>query len=261
MAHKKTLEEHIEYLHETVKLSLWVIADWKNKHPEEDIIWTIHERTALVNHTIFNPSTLFDYPTFAGYEWPIMREKLRDLYERDNDPDSFEKRGYELLKPYIDGRAEQDLENLHDGESFKQYNSSWIRYDLEKKDDPEGYIEIHMANSLYPESFLANKEYFNEKLKEAVQDMEKHGFKGIWTKSWLNDLPAWQRFMPEAWNNSITDRNWDIEWHLGFWGQFLTANQCFNTRLAAKYRKNGQVPFPMSIARASLDDFKKKLGM
>lgn len=261
MAHKKTLEEHIKYLEETVKLSLWITADWKNKHPREDFVWIVHERTALLNHTTFNPASLFDFPTFAGEEWPEFRLILRDLYESDNDPDSFEKRAYELIKPYIAGRAERDLEELNSGDSFSQYNNSWIRYDVNKKDDPEGYIEIHMANSLYPKSFLADTEYFNGKLKEAIIDIEKHGFKGIWTKSWLNDLPAWQRFMPKEWNDSIHDRDWNIEWHLGFWGQFLTANQCFNSKLAEKYRRDGKVPFPMSKARASLKAFKEKLGM
>lgn len=258
MPKKKTLEEHIYYLHETVKLSLWVVADWKNRHPKEDIIWTIHERTALVNHTTFNPSSLFDYPTFVGSDWPELRLILRDLYESDNDPNSFEKRGYELLKPYIDGRAERDLEAINKENPFEQYNDSWCRYDLKQEGD---YLEIHMANTLYPKSFLADKDYFNNKLKEAVLDAEKHGFKGLKTKSWLNDLPIWQNFMPKEWNDSIYDRNWDIEWHLGFWGQFLTANQCFNRRLAEKYRKTGRVPFPMSQAKASVEAFKEKLGI
>lgn len=258
MANKKTLEEHKAYLHEAVKLSLWVIADWKNGHPQEDIIWTIHERTALVNHTIFNPSSLFDYPTFIGEDWPELRLILRELYESDNNPDSFEKRGYELLKPYIDGRAERDLENINCDNPFTQYNDSFIRYDLAKKED---YLEIHMANTLYPNSFLADSEYFNDRLKRAVLDAEKHGFKGLKTKSWLNDLPAWQRYMPEEWNSSISDRNWDIEWHLGFWGQFLTANQCFNRSLGKKFRETGKIPFPMSIAHASIKAFKEKLGI
>lgn len=258
MPEKKTLEEHITYLNETVKLSLWVIADWKNKHPKEDIIWTIHERTALVNHTTFNPSSLYDYPTFTGYEWPQMRLKLRALYEEDNNPDSFEKRGWELLKPYIDGRAERDLELINGDDPFSQYDNSWVRYDLKQKED---YLEMHMANALYPNSFLSDDDYFYDKLKKAVLDAEKHGFKGFWTKSWLNDLPAWQKKMPQEWNDSITERNWDIEWHLAFWGQFLTANQCFNTKLGQKFRETGKVPFPMSKAQASIESFKDFLGL
>ncbi len=261
MAKNKTLEEHIEYLKQTVRLSLWIAADWKNKNPNEDFIWILHEGTALVNHTTFNPGFIFDFPTFEGESWPNMRLKLRELYEADTDPESFEERAYKLLEPFIEGRAEKDNAALHDGEAFNQYNSSWIRYDLTKKDDPEGYIEIHMANSLYPGSFLADTEYFNSKLKEAIIDIEKHGFKGLWTKSWLNDLPAWQRFMPKEWNESIHDRDWDIEWHLGFWGQFITANQCFNIKLGNRYRKDGKVMFPMSKARASLESFKKNLDL
>ena len=256
MLEKKTLEEHINYLHETVKLSLWVVKEWKERHPEEDIIWTIHNRTALVNHTIYNPSTLFDYPTFKDEKWPEIRVKLREIYE--SDPKTFETNGYELIKPYINGRAKRDLDEINGEDAFSQYSNSWIRYDLTVKED---YMEIHMANSLYPKSFLGDREYFNSKLKEAVLDAEKHGFKGLRTKSWLNDLPAWQKYMPKEWNDSICERNWDIEWHLGFWGQFLTANQCFNSKLAQKFKDDRKIPFPMSDAQASVKAFKDLLGL
>ncbi len=258
MHKNKTLEEHIYYLQETVKLSLWVIADWKNKHPEEDIIWTMDERTALVNHTTFNPSTPFDYITYKGDQWPKMRLKLRELYEEDNNPDSFEKSGFELLKSFIKDRARGDLDELHSKESFKQFDGTWVRYDISSKDE---YLEIHMANTLYPKSFLADNEYFNKGLIQAVRAAENSGFKGLKTKSWLNDLPIWKSKMPKEWNDSITNRNWDIEWHLGFWGQFLTANQCFNSRLGEKFRKTGKLPLPMSNAKASVDAFKKHLGL
>lgn len=251
---KKTLEQHREYLKECVKLSLWVIADWKNKHPQEDIIWTIHERTALVNHTVFNPETLYDFPTYKGNEWPKLRLKLRSIFEENSDIKNFEEKGYKLLEPYIFGRAESDLNGINSGSP-----SSWIRYDVtDRKSD---YLEIHMQNSLYPKSFLADESYFNEKLKIAVLDAEKHGFKGLWTCSWLNDLPSWQKRMPQEWTDSIENRRWDIEWHLGFWGQFLTANQCFNHKLAAKFRETGKIPYPMSRASASLDVLKKHLGI
>lgn len=256
---KKTLEEHIDYLEETVKLCLWVAADRKNRHPNEDFIWILHERTCLVNHTIFNPKSLYDFPTYEGPEWPQMRYKLRSLYEDDSSPEIFEKRGFELLKPYISPRAEDDLTALNTRDESDPFAKTWIRYDLTKKDDPMGYIEIHMANSLYPHSFLGDKEYFNSKLIEAIKDIESNGFKGIWTKSWLNEHPVWQNLMPDEWNNSITKREWDIEWHLGFWGQFLTSNQCFNKKLGEKYRKDGKLPYPMSTARASLKAFKELL--
>lgn len=254
MLEKKTLEEHIEYLNETVKLSLWVIATWKNKNPQEDFIWIIHERTPLVCHTTFNPKTLYDFPNFEGEEWPKIRLQLRDIYERDNDANNFEKAGYKLLKPYIEARAVKDLEGINNNSR----PDSWIRYDIKSKEE---FLEIHMENSIYPKSFLAEEDYFYDKLKIAVSDAEKHGFKGIRTISWLNDLPAWQKKMPKEWNESIHGRMWDIEWHLGFWGQFLTANQCFNHRAANKFRETGKVNFPMSKAQATIADFKRDLGV
>ncbi|MBN2617799.1 MAG: hypothetical protein JXR64_05740 [Spirochaetales bacterium] len=255
---KKTLEEHKEYLRECVKLSLWVIADWKNKNPQEDIIWTMDARTALVNHTILNPATLYDFPTYEGSKWPELKKELRAIYEENNDPNNFEEKGFKLLEPYIYGRAEEDLEGINGPDPFCQYKDSWARYDLTSKDE---YLEIHMANSIYPKSFLADEDYFFSRLKKVVLDAEAHGFKGLKTQSWLNELPSWKSKMPKEWNDSITNRRFDIEWHLGFWGQFLTSNQCFNKKLGDKFRETGVVPYPMSSAQCSIEGFNKHLGI
>lgn len=254
MAEQKTLEEHKEYLRETVKLSLWIIADWANKHPKDDFIKNIDERTPMVNHTVFNPKTLYDYPTFEGEEWPKIRKELYNLYKEESDPYKYQELAFTLVEPYIYERAERDLEGINT--PIDPQEKSWIRYDINRKEE---FLEIHMENTLYPESFLANDTYFYEKLKIAVDDAEKHGYKGLWTCSWLNDLPAWQKKMPQKWNSSIDKRIYDIEWHLGFWGQFLTANQCFNYRAAEKFRENGVVTLPMSLAQATIEDFREHL--
>ena len=135
---------------------------------------------------------------------------------------------------------------------------SWLRYDLSTKGES---LEIHMENSLYPNSFLSDNDHFYGKLKEGVLEAEKYGFKKFWTVSWLNDLPIWKKKMPDQWNKSISNRNWDIEWHLGFWGQFLTANMCFNFGTAKYLREKGKLMFPMSRAEATLDSFKKHIGV
>ncbi|MGL1891055.1 MAG: hypothetical protein OCD02_05475 [Spirochaetaceae bacterium] len=254
MHNKKTLKEHKEYLNETVKLSLWVAAEWKNREPNKDFTWILHERTPLVCHTEFNPKTIYDFPNFEGEKWPKLRLELEEIYNLDNDPKKFEISGFELLKPYIETRAKRDLVGINND---KYRPASWIRYDLSSKEE---FLEIHMENSLYPKSFLSDEKYFYNKLNIAVSEAEKAGFKGLRTVSWLNDLPAWQQKMPKEWNNSIHDRMWDIEWHLGFWGQFLTANQCFNHKAAAKFRETGKLTFPMSKAYATISDFKKILN-
>ncbi|QEN04679.1 hypothetical protein EW093_08160 [Thiospirochaeta perfilievii] len=250
---QKTLEEHKEYLRECTKLGLWAVADWVNKHPQEDIVEVLDERTAIVNHTVFNNKTLYDFPNFTGDEWPKLKEELKDIYKNSSNPSQFEELAFKIVEPYIYGRAEKDLQSINGGNS-----KSWVRYDLNKDEE---YLEIHMENSLYPKSFLADEKYFYDKLKIAVLDAEKSGFKGLWTCSWLNDLPSWQKLMPKEWNESINNRRWDFEWHLGFWGQFLTANQCFNYKLGKKFRETGKIPYPMSRAKASIEVFKKHLGI
>ncbi len=253
MPERKTLDEHRHYLQEIVKLSLWIVADWKNKNPKEDIIWTIQNRTPLLNQTTFNPCHLLSSPSEENKEWLLMRLTLRDLYEKNSEPTIFEERGYELLEPYISGRVETDMECYHE-ECEEDEDESWIRYDLTQKEE---FLEIHMQNSRYPHSFMSDKKYFYDKLTIALDDAEKHGFKGLRTYSWLNDQKTWHNLMPKEWNDSICDRSWDITWELGFWGQFLTSNNCFNNKAAQKLRGNGKVPFPMSRAQATIEAFRE----
>lgn len=77
---KKTLAEHIEYLEETVKLSLWAAAEWKKKKPDEEFAEIIYKRTSLVSHTSFNLGWLYDEPRVEGGDWPsIAFAKLEDF--------------------------------------------------------------------------------------------------------------------------------------------------------------------------------------
>ncbi|MCJ8314823.1 MAG: hypothetical protein HRU38_22060 [Saccharospirillaceae bacterium] len=254
MTKKKTLTEHKEYLRETVKLSLWIIADWANKHPENDFVKSIDELTPMVNHTIFNPIALYENPTFEGDDWPLLKQELFNCYKKESDPFRYQDLAFKLIEPHIDGRAEKDL--IHINKEIDTDKNSWITYDLSRSEE---YLEIHMENTLYPNSFLKDDTYFYSKLKIAVLEAEKNGYKGLWSCTWLNDLPTWQKKMPKQWNESIHNRMYDIQWHLGFWGQFLTARLCFNYTAATKFRETGVVEIPMSIARASIEDFKSFL--
>lgn len=249
MAEKKTLEEHREYLKEMIRLSLWFAADWKNKNPKEDFIHIIEERTNLVNMTDFNPAALFDYPTYKKEGgWPEVREKLCKINEETPEPWDFEERAYCFIEPFTGKRAEMDLEDLNSGNMFFQYENSCFRYDVTQKGE---YLEFHIANSLYPNSFLADKKFFFSRMKDMILDAEKYGFKGITTNTWLNELPAWQKMFPQEWRESVTDIKRDIDWALGYWGQFLTARQTYNSRLGEKLRSTGI--FPYALCRCRVD--------
>lgn len=251
MANIKTIEEHIFYLEETIKLSLWAIAIWKNEHPDEDIIYTIHERTPLLNHTIFNNGHTTDDPSFSDEKWSGLREELKKIYIKNSNPALFEKKGFELLQPYIMGRVERDMSDLNWIDDVQ--DGSWIKYDLNQKGE---YLEFHMENFKYPNSFLSDKTYFYNKLKEAVSEADENGFKGLWSRSWLNTYPNWIKLMPDEWNSSVREQSWDLKWDYGYWGQFITSNEGFNIRNGELFRKHGKIPYPCSYAEASIKSFK-----
>ncbi len=257
MPEKKTYDEHYIYLTEIVKLSLWIAADVKNKRPQEDFLWILDERTPLFSNTTFNKNHFFAREDFDTDEWMDMKKQLRAIYEKNSNPDTFEKMGINLLDKYIEPRVEKDFHDMnYEDPDDIEVEESWARYDTSIKEE---YMELHMENSLYPNSFLSDKTHFYKMLRIVVEDAEKAGYKGIYSGSWLNNYVGWTNLMPEEWNSSKYEQKDVIEWHLGFWGQFLRSNDTFNFKSSQYYRENGKVKYPEVSCRASIDSFKKLL--
>lgn len=254
MNKNKTVEEHKYYLNEIVKLSLWVLADYYNKNSVDDFLELIDRKTPLYYHTTFNKHHLLDDSKPKPDSWISIKTELHEILLENSDPEVFEKKGYELLKPFIDGRAERDVHDLHLVEPENEgVENSWVRYDVkEKKGDK---LELHIENSLYPNSFMSNKEYFYKMLKIAVDDAKKHGYKILWAHSWLNSYNKFLNLMPKSWKDSRSDIHYDINYHLGFWGQFFRANDTFNEGPAKYLRETGEIKYPTTYCEATVEEF------
>lgn len=253
MIQKKTVEEHKYYLNEIVKLSLWILADYYNKNKVDDFKELIDRKTPLYNHTTFNKHHLLDVSKPKPPIWDEIKVKLHNLILKNSDPKVFEQWGYELLKPYIDGRAERDIHNLHLIEPGEEdLEESWVRYDLDGKGDK---LELHIENSLYPKSFLSDKDHFYKMLRIAVNDAKKYGYKILCAHTWLNSYSKFLDLMPKEWNESRSDTHYDIWFHLGFWGQFFRSNDTFNEKTAAHLRKTGRIKYPTTYCEATVEDF------
>jgi len=77
--------------------------------------------------------------------------------------------------------------------------------------------------------------------------------------SWLNSHPRWLALFPQEWTDSLSPADCSVQWHLGFWGQFITARGTFHERNAAKFRDSGQMPFPYRTAYCTFNALRTHL--
>lgn len=234
----KTVEEHKFYLDEIVKLSLWVSAKFCNEHPSSDIYNELDKRTPIFNHTEFNKFHIFDTEQPKPKEWHDIKERLKSIYSENSTPETFEKLGYELLKPHIYGRVDMDIEDLYDYAESED-DESWLRYEIHGD-----RVELHFENSLYPDSFMGDNYHFYSKLNECLLAVKSKGAKILYAGSWLNSYNKFLDLLPPQWKSSRRNRKNEIEFHLGFWGQFLRSNESFNEINGAYLRENGKVKYP-----------------
>ena len=146
-----------------------------------------------------------------------------------------------MFRPSIDARCVRDYE---DKTSIRRYQCGCLRHDPEVLYPDQDALGFHIMNSLAPDSFLDHPDYvkhcFLQLLKIAE---EKFHVSHIQTCTWLNSVPKWLAFFPEEWKEKMSGEYKSVEWHYGFWGQFITGRGTFNEKHAAYLRRTCRFPF------------------
>ena len=106
----KTLAEHREYLHEIVKLQLFFVHLWLEKHPDDDFKWVLENRVNIYRKTDANPeSALPKVLRFDESPWADMVAAAKEIYlKRRDDRAGFEREAFEVFRPSLDRRSERD---------------------------------------------------------------------------------------------------------------------------------------------------------
>jgi len=259
MSKLKTESEHLEYLQSMIRLSLWFTAYWKNGHPDESIKDIIERRTLLINHTTFNDNPTYDnIKCSRPEELESMFNLITAEYETGIDPVEFECNAMKLLMAFINGRVASDMQEINATVINSPIEApSIFAYNLDSKEE---LLTFHLINTVYPVSFLNYPELFDRHLRTMVTVAEKAGFKGLDCVSWLNSSERFYDCFPKSWKASEAPA-WDQYWEgdLGLWGQFLTANGSFNSKIAEEFRATGKVKYNMTECGSTISEFKEFL--
>lgn len=255
----KTIEEHRDYLYGIVKLKLFFVHRFLAVHPDENFSNVIRNRVDIYRKTDANPEAL--NPTTLHFDenpWLEMENAAFDIYKKNiENASTFEESAFEIFKPSLDARCERDW---LDKSGLAGYQCGSIRYELKANDDKS--VGFHIANAVAPHSIFDDKNYLAKCLLDMCDAVEKQfDAKSIQTFTWLNSNKKWLEYFPAEWQNNLGEPNKNIQWHYGFWGQFISSRGTLNEKAANHLRQTNEMMFYPRLSSCTIESIRKHLEL
>lgn len=255
---KPSQSEHLEYLEKIVRLKLFYLHFRLKRHPEESFRFVLRNRVDIYRKTALNticglcPAVDFEQPA-----WRAMENAAEQVYLHcGDDAEQFEREAFQVFRSSIEERAALD------------YRATWMKRESpcgsivpeEKLQEDGKTLGFHIANSIAPRSFFQEPEFLHGCLLELVRYAEARHAEFLACSSWLNSHPRWLDCFPEEWTRGASLPESDVQWHYGFWGQFITARKTFHEKNAAYLRERREFRYPLRHCRCSLKSLKEFLS-
>jgi hypothetical protein len=258
----KTESEYRDYIHRITRLKLCFIWDWLRKHPDESFNSVLRNRVDIFRKTEFyDPSQMKqDSPDFNVPGWRKIEETLEKVFNKhmsDSSSELFEDEAMHALVPRLDSYVRKSYEKSLVPPVMK---CGSLNYHSPGADSPD-VIAVHIANALQPASIFDDPLYLPQCLRELMdRSSAEFSVSKLHCGSWLNSHPRWLALFPQEWTDSLGPQDHSVQWHLGFWGQFITAKGTFHERNALKFRSAGQMPFAYRTVDCSFESLRTHLA-
>ena len=235
----KTIEEHLEFLFSIVRLKLFFLARWQNTHPEEDFVSILRNRVDIFRKTDLNPEaqtpvgSYFDLP-----QWRKIEDRLHEIFLMVNKNEKmFEEWGFDLLRHHLENRCERDF---YDRSNLSGCQCGFLKHEPNVIEKYPNTLAFHIINDCRPNSFFDDPQHIRDCFIQLLDITENHFHATrITTVTWLNSVPKWLELFPAEWQEHFGPLNYNVAWHGGFWGQFVTARGTFNEKAGAYLRETG----------------------
>lgn len=254
-----TFIEFKESTYEMIRLSLWFVWHWKQAHPDETIESNLRNRVDIFRKMDLYESAMdSDNPPFDNTAWIDFENAVSEIYSATSlDDDTFVEKSFKIFKQSIDEAFDSRWIDFQKPISMK---CGSLTYHDSDKNNPS-MIAIHIANALAPASIFDDPLYLPGCLTNLMNRTEaEFGVDTIHCGSWLNSHPRWLELFPKEYHGNLSKPDEEIQWHLGFWGQFINASGGFHSRNAEKFRKTGTMPFAYRTSDCSFDLLREHLN-
>jgi len=257
---KKTYKEHRQYLHDIARLQLWFTWWWKQNNVDESFRLILRQRVDIYRKTNINKGTMNSKTDFENLEWLDLERQLAELYQKyssSGESSMFEDEAFLVVQATIDARSRRDYEERP---YVLDYQCGSLKYDKPGEEHPKR-VNFHIANAVSPQSIFADKKYLPQCFMDLMnKSAAEYGADSLCTNTWLNLHPRWLKLFPSEWTVNMKPENKNVQWHFGFWGQFITARGTFNTRLGRQLRETGEFPFWPRPSWCSFESLQKHLS-
>lgn len=253
-----TLEEHRDYLHKIVHLKLFFLHQWLEEHPTETFREVIRTRVDIYRKTNANPQTLNPSECFFdAAPWMTMENAAYECYRQNqNNRAAFEQQAFEVFRPSLDARCERDF---RDQARLAHYQCGSLRYETALSNDGVT-VGFHIANAICPNSIFEDPAYLPQCFARLLDAVEAMGARKIATSTWLNANLHWLSLFPPEWINHLSGPNTNVQWHYGFWGQFISARHGFNEKHGNYLRTTGEFPFYPRYSTCGTESMRKSIA-
>ncbi len=254
----KTIDEHRNYLYEIVKLKLFFLHGYLSEHPEENFRDVIRQRVDIYRKTDANFGPLTPQELFFNLEpWRSMESAAWVCFERNRgDKARFELEAFEIFRPSIERRCQRDFE---DKSSVGRYKDGCFRNDLNISCPDYQAVFFHIANDKVPDSIFDYPEHIKSSLFKLCDNVEALQAPNLATCTWLNGLTAFVKYFPTEWQENMQKPLENVEWHYGFWGQFISARGTFNAKYGRILRETGRLPYYPRMSWCSVKALREHL--
>ena len=240
-----SFEDYEKSVHNLVDLYFWYLNNHLKKS-QEPLVKALRSRVDLGHRSPIARD--HGTPDWEHHSWQTLEKELTHLFLRGN-PGEFENKGRQSAKDFIQPKLREDWQSSPGGD----WPFGCLALEEPGTWDPDPQtVFFHVGNPLAPRSILSQPGYLEESLKQAALWARKNWGPDLifTTETWLNSHPRFLAAFPPLWTENLQTPNQEIAWHLGFWGQFQTAQGTFHEKNAENFRKTGILPF--SVRRSSL---------
>lgn len=255
-------EAYEDFITGSIRLMTWYV--WKlafHQEPPISISEALDKRVDILRNTAFydgrHPAVGLNPP---NEKWDNLKSDLEHKfcsYSTATNSEALEDDCWDILAPLIlpslRGKYEKIMPMLKSPYSCWRYSFLPKHHANRELTD---CIDIHFYNAFCPESPFKppQQNQVAQDLHQMLEDAKRDNptAQTVACISWLNELPPFLNFFPDAWTESFEPGQFSGG-TAGYWGQYMDRRGAFHEHSALKFRDFGRHPYTCGLCYCDIN--------